>query len=117
MNTSTYIAEAFSRHQFPATFEHLADDIEWSNVGGERHRGREAVIAACTATAAALATAEVAFTRFRTIAAGGTVVIESQANYVDEDGTSTVASCDIYDFKSDRLTTITSYAVEVDTPD
>ena len=117
MTTSTYIAEAFSRHEFLATFEHLADDIEWNNVGGEQHRGREAVIAACTATAEALATAQVAFARFRTIAAADTVVIDSQANYVDEDGTSTVASCDIYDFKNDRLTTITSYAVEVHTPD
>ena len=37
MTTSTDIAEAFSRHEFQATFEHLADDVEWNNVGGQRH--------------------------------------------------------------------------------
>lgn len=108
------IAEAFSRHDFAATFEHLAHDIEWNNVGSDHHRGREAVVAACIASADALATARTSFTRFRTSTAGSTVVIDSQATYLDDDGTSTVASCDIYDFADDdQLTTITSYAVEL----
>jgi limonene-1,2-epoxide hydrolase len=113
--TPTEILEAFSRHDFTSTFDHLADDIEWNNMGGDQHRGRAAVTAACMATTDALATTRTTFTRVRTITAGDTVLIDSQADYLDDDSTSTVASCDIYDFTDNRLTAITSYAIELPT--
>lgn len=107
------IAEAFSRHQFATTFDSFAPNIEWRNLGGAHHIGKEAVIDACNRSSSYLNTVRTTFTRFRTIAATDCVVTDAQASYLDGDETSTVASCDIYDFVNGRLTTITSYTVEV----
>ena len=52
------------------------------------------------------------FTSSRTIVGTDTVVVETNADYVEGDETSSVSSCDLYDVVDGTITVITSYAVE-----
>jgi spore maturation protein SpmB len=86
----------------------------WVLVGETTIEGRDAVIAACDNTTAELAGATTEFTRFLSISGADAVAVDVVATYTDTAGhTSTVASCDIYQFDHDTITTITSYAVEL----
>lgn len=107
------IAEAFSHHEFARTYDHLADDVRWLNIGGSEHAGKAAVVAACDASAAYLAGVRTTFKTTRTIVGDDTVVVETTAEYLEGDEASTVSSCDLYDVIDGKITTITSYAVEV----
>jgi hypothetical protein len=108
--TAVRIAEAFSGHRFPETYPYLSPTVRWHVVGASTLDGRDAVVAACESSGAELAGVTTTFRALRSIASPGTVVVESLADYVDADGeTSTVASCDIYDFDGDLLVRITSY--------
>jgi ketosteroid isomerase-like protein len=108
------IAEAFSRHDFPATYEHMAGDVRWELVGQETLVGRDQVVARCGQMAVYLAQARTSFRRFRLVESGDRVVIDAVAEYASpEDGRSIVASCDIYEFEDGRLLEITSYNVEI----
>jgi ketosteroid isomerase-like protein len=108
------VAEAFSRHDFTATYPHIADDVRWINVGGGEYLGKDALVAACDGSAEYLAVATTEFTKFRVVDGGSCVVIDSTATYTGPDGNrSVVASCDLYDFTGDLLTGITSYTVEL----
>jgi hypothetical protein len=42
------------------------------------------------------------------------VAVDTLARYTGPNGTTTVASCDIYEFTGEEIAAITSYAVEVD---
>ena len=109
------LAEAFSRHRFDETYAQIADDIRWVLVGGPTLEGRQAVVDACEESARGLATTTSRFTAFRAVSAGDTVVVDSTGEYVSADGhRTTVASCDLYDFRGGRLVMITSYTVEVE---
>ena len=110
---ATTIAESFSRHRFVETYPSMLDDLEWTQVGGTHVRGKDEVVALCEESAKYLAGVRTTFHRFKLIEAGDCVVIDSRAEYVDDSGSSTVASCDIYDFDSGMLAAITSYTVEL----
>ena len=113
--TNEQIAEAFSRHRFAETYEHLAPDVQWIPIGASTIEGREAVIATCEESAAYLSQVTTKFRSFRTVVGDDAVVVDSLATYIDSDQeTSVVASCDLYDFANGELTKITSYAVELD---
>jgi limonene-1,2-epoxide hydrolase len=113
--TITEIAEAFSRHEFDRTFRYMDDDIEWTQIGEDHVHGKADVVTACERSSEYLAGVRTTFNRFKIVAAGNSVVIDSRAVYVDaEDASSHVASCDIYDFIDGYLAAITSYAVEID---
>jgi len=107
------IAEAFSHHEFASAYDHLADDVCWRNFGGDTHDSRATVITACDASAAYLAGVGTTFTSSRTIVGTDTVVVETTADYVEGDETSSVSSCDLYDVVDGKITVITSYAVEL----
>lgn len=112
--TYAQIAEAFSRHQFAQAYPYLARDVRWVLVGGPTLVGADAAIAACEGTLAGLGETTTHFTKFKTVADETAVVVDSVAEYVDADGTVTVASCDLYDFSGDGLVVeITSYTVEI----
>ena len=112
--TNEQIAEAFSRHAFATTYPHLAEDIVWDNVGGPQLSGRADVMEACDQSATYMANVTTRFTRFRMVVGTDSVVVDSVADYTDaEDETTTVASCDIYDFLDGRITRITSYTMEL----
>lgn len=108
------IAEAFSAHRFAETYEHVAAGAKWVAVGEATMEGRDAIIAACDASAAELAATSTEFTRFVTVVGTDAAAVDSIGRYTDEDGSvSVVSSCDIYEFTDDELTAITSYAVEL----
>lgn len=113
-NRSRDLAEAFSSHRFRDTYDHLAVDVTWVSVGGSITRGREAVVAVCEGTLVELAGTTTEFTRFRSVADTATAAVDVVGRYTAADGgTSTVASCDIYEFDGDSIARITSYAVEL----
>lgn len=112
--TIAEIAESFSRHRFVETYPSMLDDLEWTQVGGTHVRGKDDVVALCEESANYLAGVRTTFHRFKLIEASDRVVIDSRAEYVDDDGgSSRVASCDIYDFAGGKLAAITSYTVEL----
>lgn len=114
MTTITDIAEAFSAHRFTDAVPHLAADARWVLVGQSTLEGCDAIVAACENTAAELAGTTTTFTRFLTVAGADAVVVDAVARYVDASGqAAVVSSCDIYEFAGEALTTITSYAVEL----
>ena len=112
--TIEQIAEAFSHHAFEATYPYLSDEIVWDSIGGSQVTGKADVIDTCNQSAAYLAGVTTQFSRFRSVVGEKAVVIDSLADYtVDQNETTTVASCDIYDFTDGQLTRITSYTVEL----
>ncbi len=109
------IAEAFSGHQFEDAYEYLADDIIWNNLGGEHYEGKEQVIAACRQSAEYLATVTTVFKIFRSFEGDEHVTVDSLSDYIENDvTTSTVASCDIYEFSGGQVSGITSYNIELE---
>jgi ketosteroid isomerase-like protein len=109
------IAEAFSGHRFADAYPALSPDVRWTSVGAGVLTGRQAVIEACEATLAELATGTAEFRRFLVIAEGDAVAVDAIGRYVDADGgVSVVSSCDLYEFSAGMVTAITSYTVEVD---
>ena len=120
MTTPRETAEAFSGHRFHDAYAALSPDVRWTAVGEGVVTGRQAVVDACEATLAELATTTTDFSRFVVVADpdGSAVAVDVIARYVDADGTtSVVSSCDIYEFSDGQVTAITSYAVELDAPE
>jgi ketosteroid isomerase-like protein len=118
MTTPPQIAEAFSGHRFKETYGHLAPDIRWILVGSETIDGRDRVIDTCEQTLAELANTTADFLRFVTIVDQEAVAVDAIGRYRSADGEiSTVASCDIYEFQQGAVATITSYTVELTSPD
>ena len=117
MTTPRETAEAFSGHRFRDAYAALSPDVRWIPVGEGVLTGRQAVVDACETTLAELATTTTTFTRFVAVAdaEGQAAAVDVVARYVDADGrTSVVSSCDVYEFTDGQVTTITSYAVELD---
>jgi SnoaL-like domain len=111
------IAEAFSGHRFPETYDHLAADVRWVLLDHRAIEGKDAVVDVCDSSAAEMAElARVEFSRFDSVAGDRLAVVDAQARYESPDGSvSVVSSADIYEFNGDGLvTTITSYAVELE---
>jgi hypothetical protein len=71
------IAEAFSRHEFEETYQHMLEDIDWQLVGEKHIRGRGSVVAACEETRKSLISVRTTFSKFRVITAERSVVIDS----------------------------------------
>ncbi|WP_188540521.1 nuclear transport factor 2 family protein [Kocuria dechangensis] len=112
--TITQIASAFAGHDFDTALPHLADAVSWTLVGAQEITGKDAVTAACQATAAELSSTTTEFTSFRTVTDQRCVVIDSTAQYTDTEGrTSVVASCDIFDFTDGLITRIRSYTIDL----
>ena len=110
------VAEAFSRHRFTETYDHLAPDVTWLASGGSDTVGRDAVIAACDSSADELARMSTELLTVRVVAEGDTVVVETVGRYSEQEEESFVASVDLYDFVDGALTRIVSYAVEIEDP-
>jgi limonene-1,2-epoxide hydrolase len=112
--TGEQIAEAFSRHDFEASYPYLADDIRWNIVGERLVEGKENVISVCRESAEYLTGVTTDFRRFRKVVTDDCVVVDSVADYTDKEGErSHVASCDLYDFTNGNVSEITSYTVDL----
>ena len=76
--------------------------------------GREAVIDRCDQSAKFLETVSATITKLRIIRAEAFIVVEGAAQFHDQENqTSSVASCDIFQFSDERLVEITSYVIEL----
>lgn len=108
------IARAFCSHKFDLTYSYMAEDIKWTQIGGEERIGREAVIAHCENGKKFLATVKSTITKLDTYRGEGFVVVEGGARFVDQEAnTSGVASCDIFHFSNDMLVAIASYVIDL----
>jgi len=80
--TNEQIAEAFSRHDFEASYPYLAEDVRWNIVGESLVEGKENVISVCRESAAYLTGVTTDFGKFRsvitTIALLSTVLLNIQ---------------------------------------
>jgi hypothetical protein len=76
-----------------------------------------AVIARCTDAARFLAAVSATIARLKINRAETCVVVEGAAQFQDQENqTSSVASCDVFQFSDKRLIEITSYVVELNKP-
>ena len=111
------IADAFCTHRFVVTYPYMADEIKWTIVGREELMGREAVIDKCAEGAKFLETVSTTYTKLKIYRAETCVVVEGAAQFQDQENqTSSVASCDVFQFSDGRLVEITSYNVELNKP-
>ena len=111
------IAEAFCSYRFVVTYPYLADEIKWDIVGREELMGREAVIDRCNQSAKFLETVSAIITKLKINRAETFVVVEGAAEFQDQENqTSSVASCDVFQFSDGRLVEITSYVIELNKP-
>ena len=111
--TNDQVARAFSGHRFDEADDHLADGVLWILVGEARLQGREAVMAACRATADENARVTTTWLRFVSTGDGDIVAVDAIGRYAGPDGVTAVSSCDIYEFTDGIIHTITSYTIEV----
>ena len=111
------ISEAFSRHRFTETYEHLAEGVRWELDGEGVIHGKDAVVAACESSTVEMAKlASIEFNHFESVAGDRLAVVGAEARYEDPDGSvSVVSSADVYEFDgAGQVMAITSYAVELD---
>ncbi|AFM18103.1 Limonene-1,2-epoxide hydrolase catalytic domain protein [Mycolicibacterium chubuense NBB4] len=111
------VGRAFSEHRFDDALGHLAKDVKWTIVGYMVLEGADAVRQTCRDTLESLEGTRMEFDRCVTAAGGDVVAVDTVARYVRADGMTAVASCAIYEFADDKITAITSYAVEIDPHD
>jgi len=111
------IADAFSSKRYAVTYPYMADGIKWNIIGREELVGREAVIARCAKAAQFHETVSTPFTKLEIHRAETCVVVEGAAQFQDQQNqSSSVASCDVYQVSDERLVEITSYAIELNNP-
>jgi ketosteroid isomerase-like protein len=111
------IGRAFSEHRFDEALDHLAKNVRWTIVGYMVLEGADAVRQTCRDTLESLEGTTTTYDRCVVAAGPHTVAVDTFARYTRPDGTTAVASCDIYEFAGDEIAAITSYAVEVDPED
>ncbi|NVN51565.1 nuclear transport factor 2 family protein [Mycolicibacterium hippocampi] len=111
------VGRAFSEHRFDDALEHLATDVKWTIVGYMVLEGSDAVRQTCRDTLESLEGTSIEFDRCVTAAGDDVVAVDTVVRYVRPDGVTAVASCAVYEFDGEKISTITSYAVEVDPGD
>ena len=111
------IAEAFCSHRFVVTYPYMADEIKSNIVGREELISREAVIDRCDKSAKFLETVSTTITKLKIYRAETCVIVEGAAQFQDQENqTSGVASCDVFQFSDGRLVEITSYVIDLNKP-
>ena len=108
------IAEACCSYRFVVTYPYMADEIKWNIVGREELMGREAVIDQCDKSAKFLETVSPTITKLKINRAETCVIVEGAAQFQNQENqTSSVASCDVFQFSDGRLVEITSYVIDL----
>lgn len=108
------VARAFSEHRFDKVFPYLASDVRWTVVGYMVLEGADALIRTCRDTQESLRGTVTTQERCVTAIGDGVVAVDSFDRYSGPDGVTAVARCNVFEFVGTRITSITSYAVEVD---
>lgn len=111
------IAEAFCRWRFAETYPYMVNEIKWNVVGKEELVGRAAIIDRCTDAAKFIETVTANLTKLKIHRAGSWVIVEGAAQFQDQENqTSSIASCDVFQFSDGRLVEITSYVIDLSKP-
>ncbi len=111
--TIDQIAEAFCSHRFADVFPYMANEINWNIIGREELIGRDAVIAQCDNVVKFLETVSTTSLKLKTYRADTCVIVDGTAQFQDrENQTSSVASCDVFQFSNGQLIEITSYVID-----
>jgi hypothetical protein len=108
------VGRAFSEHRFGEALGHLAKDVRWTIVGYMVLEGADAVRQTCRETLESLEGITTTYDRCVIADGSDVVAVDTFARYTGPNGTTAVASCDIYEFSGEQIVAITSYAVEVD---
>ncbi len=104
------ICEEFSKGNFPATYIHFADDIEWKIIGDKIVSGKNNTIAFCTKMMIEIGSSTLK--NINVITENNYVAIEGSCNFTNEEGkAASVEYCDVFRFEERKIKTITSYLV------
>ncbi len=110
------VGRAFSEHRFDDALDHLASDVKWTIVGYPVLEGADAVRRTCRDTLDSLKGTSMTFDRCVTTAGSDAIAVDTVVRYARPDGVTLVAGTAIYEYDGDKITAITSHAVEVDPP-
>ncbi len=108
------VGRAFSEHRFDDALDHLARDVKWTIVGYPVLEGADAVRRTCHNTLESLEGTSMKFDRCVTTAGSDAVAGDTVIRYVRPAGGTVVAGTAIYEYDGEKITAITSHAVEVD---
>lgn len=112
--TNELIGLDFSSGNFEKCYPFLADDISWEIVGDKTLSGKEKVMEFCMATAAYFTSVTTQFNLGTIITSINGVAITGSALFINKENKQTnISSCDVYQFESGKLKTITSYCIVI----
>ena len=95
----------------------MANEIKWNMISREELIGRAPVIDQCNQSANFLETDSSTITKLKTYRVETCVIVEGAAQFQDQENqTSGVASCNVFQFSDERLVEITSYVIELNKP-
>ena len=111
--TQSAIAEAFSNGQFSKIYPYLAENVEWTVVGEDKFKGKQAVISNCEQTAGYFTTVKTDFKTLNIISSADRVAVNGTAEFIrDGKRVSFISACDVYEFDGEnRVKRITSYCI------
>ncbi|MCW3123732.1 MAG: hypothetical protein JWQ38_3224 [Flavipsychrobacter sp.] len=105
------ICEEFSKGNFSATYDHLAETIKWKIVGDKTIDGKESMISFCDKMLIEMGAS--ALTNTNIIAEGSHIAIEGSCKYTnDKNEPACVEYCDVYHSGEGKILTITSYCID-----
>lgn len=111
------ICLAFCEHRFDDVYPHLAADVRWTVPGYMVLEGADAVERTCRETGQSLSGTTTSTDRQVMVRGRDAVVVDSFTTYHGPGGVTAVSDCHIFEFADQRITAITSYAVEVNADD
>ena len=102
------VGRAFSEHRFDEALPHIAKDVRWTVVGYMVLEGADAVHQTCRETVGSLEDTTTTYDRCVIAVDDRVVAVDTLARYAGPNGTTAVASCDIYESSGEEITAITS---------
>jgi ketosteroid isomerase-like protein len=108
--TNTELSQQFSEGKFASCYDYLSNTIQWKIVGNKTLEGKEDVIKFCENM---LKESEnTTFKNFNMVVENNSIVVEGNCKFMNEDNTEgEVNYCDVYKFKDDKISKITSYCI------
>lgn len=111
--TQTEIAQLFSIGQFDKTYDHIDENADWIVVAENHFKGKEAIIKNCIQVDKYFKSVSTKFKTLNVISENNKVVITGTAEFLrDGKRLSFVEACDVYEFKDNKITKITSYCIQ-----
>lgn len=112
--TNKQICREFSSGNFKFSYDYLSDDIQWNIVGDKILSGKDNVIEFCNKTAEYISGVITKFNIINLIEEDNCIAIDGTAEFINKENVTTnVSSCDLYNFKNNKIQSITSYCIAV----